>query len=66
MNALGTVGFWQAHFPEFGIIAQPLRGLLKSCATWAWAAINEEAFHLLIHRVSEYQAMDPIIPRACI
>lgn len=43
MIALGPVGFWQARFPEFGVAARPLRGLLRSHAAWAWA-VTHEAF----------------------
>lgn len=59
-QALGTLGFWQAHIPGFGIIARPLCDLLKNCATWEWTVVLE-AFSLLIRNVSEYKAMGPVI-----
>ncbi|KXZ45049.1 hypothetical protein GPECTOR_59g657 [Gonium pectorale] len=44
---LGSVGYYRAKVPGFGLIARPLHRLLRKNAAWRWTSEEEEAFQEL-------------------
>ncbi|NXY51117.1 TF29 protein, partial [Ceuthmochares aereus] len=61
-HALGLLGFWRKHIPDFSIIARPLYDLLRKRALWEWTQAHDDALQLLVFEATAYQALGPIHP----
>ena len=61
---LGMIGYYR-HFLQFGQVASPLTQLLRKNVAWHWGKEQEEAFQVLVQRLSSIPVLghlDPSLP----